>query len=49
MRPIKATFNTRCPFCDEPIYEGDDIVRVESEDAWLHADCAEEFGEKVDR
>jgi hypothetical protein len=37
---IKAQFQSRCGWCDETIYEGDDIEKVEGE--WCHKDCANE-------
>lgn len=34
-----ARHRSRCPECDEPIFEGDFIVYDEDEEAWLHEEC----------
>jgi hypothetical protein len=39
---IEATYESRCPYCDEKIEEGDQIEQHEGE--WLHVNCAEEAG-----
>jgi formylmethanofuran dehydrogenase subunit E len=44
---VRAIYDGRCPSCDEPIYEGDDIANIDGE--WLCADCAEESGEELQR
>ncbi len=36
----EATFESRCPFCDGQIYEGDKIICYEGE--WMHEQCGEE-------
>ena len=40
---MQATYESRCPVCDEMIYEGDEIENHEGE--WMHAVCADECHE----
>jgi hypothetical protein len=47
LRPIAATYVSRCPICDESIDEGDEIVSVDGD--WVHAFCAEDEGYEVGR
>ncbi len=47
MKPIPAAYEGRCALCDDRIHDGDEIVRVDDE--WVHAQCAEDEGEEVDR
>lgn len=45
-RPIiAATYEQRCPWCDESIFEDDLIALSEPDGEWMHRDCAEEVGE----
>ena len=37
-----ATFESRCPWCAETIYEGDPIGLLEPEGDWAHLECAEQ-------
>ena len=39
-RSIKAEFDSFCPRCHEPIYEGDRIVPVNERREWVHVRCA---------
>ena len=37
---IPAAYESRCPVCDLPIYEGDPIS-PNDDDEWCHEDCAD--------
>lgn len=41
---VRAEFDGTCPICEEPIFEGDEIVKLDDEDEWAHERCAEEEG-----
>ena len=43
---LLAGFNARCPWCGDPIEEGDAIVCVD-ESEWIHRDCAEQEGIEI--
>lgn len=47
MKPIPATYESKCIICGSTIYEEDEIV--EWEDEWVHAACAEDEGAEVER
>lgn len=47
MRAIRASFESRCGYCHGRIYEDEPIVNVDDE--WVHAQCAENEGEEVER
>lgn len=38
---MDATFDSRCPVCDEMIREGDEIA-ADADGEWCHADCVED-------
>jgi len=38
---MEATFKSRCPCCDEMIYEGDEI-EADEDGEWCHAACVED-------
>jgi hypothetical protein len=40
-----ALYEMACGLCDDPIVEGDRIVKVDDE--WCHEECAEQAGERV--
>lgn len=42
---ILATYESRCGYCDETIYENDEIVNCEG--AWIHKNCATDHGYEV--
>ncbi len=39
---ISATYETKCPWCDEMIYEDDEIARDPDGGEWLHSACWDE-------
>lgn len=43
---VEARHPGRCTLGDDEIVPGDKIVKVDSE--WVHAECAEEYGEEED-
>lgn len=45
--PFPAGFASRCGMCDGDIEEGDEIVRLEDEDEWVHKHCAEREGYRI--
>lgn len=48
MKPVIAAYDGRCTLCDGRITSDvDEIVNVDGE--WVHADCAENEGEEVER
>ena len=48
-KPFLAGFDGgRCGICAEEFHEGDELV-YDSDDVLVHALCAEEEGEEVDR
>lgn len=36
----EATYETRCPACDQPIHEGDKI-ELNADQEWCHEGCAD--------
>lgn len=36
---IEASFESRCPECDETIYEGE-MIELNADEEWCHEDCA---------
>lgn len=39
---VTATYDSECPVCLAPIYEGETIGLIEPEGDWAHLSCAEE-------
>lgn len=39
-----AEYRSKCPVCGDWIEEGDEISHLDDDDAWVHAECAEEGG-----
>lgn len=44
---VAAEFGSRCGMCDDDIEEGDEIVRLDDEDEWVHKHCAEREGYRI--
>jgi hypothetical protein len=42
LHQVLAGFDGRCPWCDDPIVEGDAIVCADGD--WIHRECAEDEG-----
>lgn len=38
---MEATFESRCPECDEMIYEGEEIA-ANMDGEWCHRECVDE-------
>lgn len=37
-----AGFDSRCSVCQKPIFEGDEIVYLEDDEEWVHAECEDD-------
>lgn len=48
VNPIQAAYRSRCDGCDEDIEEGDDIVYLPDDEAWIHRHCAEREGYDIE-
>lgn len=43
----RATYESRCAYCDEDVHEGDVIEKWG--DDWVHLECAEQLKQEVDK
>lgn len=38
----RATYESRCAYCDEEVHEGDVIELLAESQEWVHLECAEQ-------